>query len=126
MLLELFKKAALGENLTPGERAFRKLVLGVAAAALSIFFVALPDMLKSGQANVTAILSALGVALLLALAKLFSAQGDAAKAALAQAGAAKLGDFGGVSNQIVEELEGAATDATVPVDDSSQNAAAGV
>lgn len=122
MLLELFKKAALGEDLTPGERAFRKLVLGVAAAGLSIFFVALPDMLKSGQANVTAILSALGVAFLLALAKLFSAQGDTAKAALAQAAADKLGTVGGVSNDIVEELTGAASDANVPVDTPSATA----
>jgi len=122
MLLQLFRKAALGEDLTPAERAVRKLVMAVGAGAVAIFFVALPDMLKNGV-DWHVILTAAGMSVLLALAKLFSAQGDTAKAALAQAGADKLGAFGDVPNDIVTELEGAATDATVPVDNTSATAA---
>lgn len=117
MLLEIFRRAALGENLTPGERATRKLVMGLGAATLSLFFIGLPDMLKNG-ANWTAILSALGVALLLTLAKFFSASGQPALAGAASAGADKLADVGGISNDIVQELEDAASDANVPVENT--------
>ena len=118
-IVAIFRAAALGESLTPGQRALRKAVLGIIAAALVAFLASL-GALTSGfsTANLGVLLGGLGTAFLLALQKYWTSHGDAPLASVAGAGAASLANVAGVDNDVVQELTDAiARDSNVPAQD---------
>lgn len=115
-IVAIFRAAALGESLTPGQRALRKGALGVMIAALVAFLSALPALTTGWtSANLGVLLGGLGTAFLLALQKYWTAHGDAPLASAAGAGAASLANVAGVDNDVVQELTDAiAHDSNVP------------
>lgn len=99
---ELWRRARRHEPLTPGERAFLRLIEGLVCAALVATLPVVADALGSAGVNWTdvgrAALAAAAVAVLLALAKYARAQGDPA-----------LGDALGAMSGVLGEKTGEKT-----------------
>ena len=113
-MFSLFSQAHAGANLTPGQRAFLKLVQGFVlagiVAAVPIFSLAMAQQSVDWGQVLRNAASAFAVAFLLALYKFASAQGDAPLAQVAQ----------GLATAIEEHVE---TPATNPMPFSSPPAA---
>ena len=121
--MDIFSRAAQNLPLTPGERAFLKLVEGF---LMSAFVAALPvlSQLLAGAnlahldywATLRTFVAAFGVALLLAISKYYKAHGDVAGLAVGQVldtAAADLQQTAGLPNDV--KVEPAASGAPLDV-----------
>ena len=126
--MSLFSKANAGLNLTPGERAALKLVQGFILAGLVAALPVLAQLLAAQTINWADVAriagGTFGVAVLMAVAKWFSAQGDspldAPLAAIAENAATQLATATGLNAAKVPLVE----PSPVPVADPSAPASA--
>lgn len=102
--MNLFKMAAQGVSLTPGQRTILRAVEMIAYAAIVAFVGVLPALTNGfTSVNWGVLAGALGVAFLAALGKWFKAHGDAPLGDLADVGAHQLAEWANVPNDVVIE-----------------------
>lgn len=113
--MAIFQAAASGANLSPMARAVLRFVEGLVVAALVVVLPVLGQLLatqlNAGAINWTQVgtvaLSGFVFALLMALSKWAKAHGDAPLADAAQALAGSVANAGGLSSDVVAELDAA-------------------
>ena len=121
--MSIFAKSAAGLNLTPGERAALKLVQGFILAGIVAALPVLAQLLAAQTVNWADVARLAGgtfaTAVLMAVAKWFSAQGDAPLAIVAENAATQIAVAAGLNAAKVPLVE-----PTLPTTDAPASATA--